>query len=61
MNRLLPCLFLFGCRSHPALKPVYDCTVLTVEQQVEFTKRSDACEDQGCRDAVMITYCKELQ
>lgn len=53
-------MLLLGCRPNPALRPVYDCTVLTVEQQTEFTRRSDACGDQACRDAIMVAYCKEL-
>lgn len=60
MKYALSCLLLLGCRPSPALRPVYDCTVLTVEQQAEFTQRSDACEDQACRDTVMVSFCKEL-
>lgn len=60
MKRTILLSLLLGCRPSPVLQPVYDCTVLTVEQQETFTQRSDDCEDQACRDTIMVAYCKEL-
>ncbi len=51
--------FLFACRPTPTLRPVYDCTVLTVEQQETFTQRIETCQDDACREALMREYCEQ--